>query len=326
MTTTNFEQNFYSRLKAVEDILIPHRHFTETVSRLQRVIELARHGAEPRHTLLLGESGTGKTWIAQYLASLYPHQTEKYGLKIPILLVQTPATPSLKGLAEAILTALGDPVVLRGTASEKRERALGLLRKLKVELIIFDEFQHFLDHGKQDSLISVSDWLKRFIDDASIPCLLMGLPRCEAILQVNEQLRRRFSPRLELLPFSLDTEAEACEFQAVLKEIDKALPNEHLSGLDEETLATRLFYASNGLIGYLRTLITGAFELMVVENRSTLDITLLERAFIEVIWKEGQKALNPFHPKFKLRKLNQLGEPFAIAVKSARHVGRRATQ
>ena len=313
MTMENFGDDFYKRLRAVEDILIPHRHFTDAVSRLQRVIEFARNGAEPRHTLLLGESGTGKTWIAQYLTSLYAPNPNIDRMEIPILLVQTPATPSLKGLAEAILMALGDPIVLRGTAAEKRERALGLLKKLKVEFIIFDEFQHFLDHGKHDSLLSVSDWLKRFIDDAYVPCLLMGLPRCEAILQVNEQLRRRFSSRIELPSFSLDTEFGENEFRTVLKEIDKALPNEKLSGLDEDTFFQRLFFASNGLLGYLRKLITCAFELMVLENRCKLDMPLLEKAFTEVIWKAGHKTLNPFHPSFKPRKLDQLGEPFALA-------------
>ena len=322
MNSVNYPLDFYDRLKAVEDILIPHKYFIEAVSRLQRVIEFRRHGAEPRHTLLVGESGTGKTWIAHYLISLYPRQSAD---EIPILLVQTPATPTLKGLAEAILTALGDPIAIRGSASEKRHRALGLLKILKVKFIIFDEFQHFLDHARHDSLISVSDWLKRFIDDANVPCLLMGLPRCEAILQVNEQLRRRFSSRLELPPFSIDTDTGAHEFRAVLEEIDKALPNEQLSGLDQDNLAIPLFFASNGLLGYLRTLISGAFELMLVENHRNLNILLFERAFIEVIWKNGRKELNPFHPAFRHRKLDRMGEPFALAASAPKHLERKVS-
>ena len=323
MNSENFGSDFHTRLKVVENILIPHDHFAKAVKRLQKVIEFARNGAEPRHTLLVGESGTGKTWMAQYLASLYPLHSDKDGVAIPILLIQTPATPSLKGLAEAILAALGDPIALRGTASDKRKRALSLLRALKVEFIIFDEFQHFLDHGVYDSLNSVSDWLKRFIDEANVPCLLMGLPRCEAILQVNEQLRRRFSSRLELPAFSIDTEAGEMEFRSVLKGIDNSLPIQQLSGLAEVDLARRLYFASNGLLGYLRTLITGAFELMVAENLSKLDIGLFERAFVEVIWKNGKNALNPFHSKFCDRKLDRIGEPFAVAEVSPKRTAKK---
>lgn len=313
MKSENFDLEFYNKLKAVEDILIPHHHFAKAVSRLKRVIAFARHGAEPRHTLLVGESGTGKTWLAQYIVSLYPRDSNVNEIAIPILLVETPAIPSLKGLAEAILTALGDPLAHRGTASDKRKRAMCLLKKCHVEFIVLDEFQHFLDHGKFDSLISVSDWLKRFIDDAKVPVLLMGLPRCEGILQVNEQLRRRFSSRLELPAFSIDTKATELEFRAVLKEIDKTLPTEHRSGLAEVDLARRLYFASNGLIGYLRTLITGAFELMVSESRSRLEVQLFEQAFIDLIWKDGLNALNPFNAKFEFRRLDRLGEPFCLA-------------
>lgn len=315
--------DFYARLKATEDILIPHIHFTNALSRLQRAIEIARQGAEPRNAFLTGESGTGKTWLAEYFVSLYPPQEIPHGRSKPILLVPTPSTPTLRGLGEAILLALGDPLSQKGTAFEKRERALGLLKKSGVEFIFFDEFHHFLDHAKYNSLIAVTDWLKRFIDDARIPCVLMGLPRCEVILQANEQLRRRFSSRLELPVFSIDTEQGELEFRTILNEIDKALPTEKLSGLAEIDVARRLHFASNGLLGYLRKLITGAVELMMAANYRTVSLNLLEQAFREVIWREGVRELNPFNAAFKFRRLDNLGEPFAIATATPKEMVRR---
>jgi type II secretory pathway predicted ATPase ExeA len=319
------DTNFYEQLRLVESILIPHTHFAIAVSRLEQIIEFARHGVEPRHTLLIGESGTGKTWLAEHVESLFPSYSSPDGLVIPILLVPTPSIPTLKGLAEAILIALGDPLAHRGTAADKRKRALGLMKRCEVILIVLDEFQHFLDHGKFDSLISVSDWLKRFIDDAKVPCLLMGLPRCEAILHVNEQLRRRFSSRLELPPFSIETRQGELEFRSVLKEIDRSLPTERLSGLAEVDLAKRIHFASNGLIGYLRKLITKAFELSASVNRSALDMQLLEEAFLESIWSEGIGKLNPFSSNFEFRRLDRIGEPFGPAL-TPRDTRRRQTR
>jgi hypothetical protein len=309
-----FNDDFFVKLKTVEDILIPHKSFVKAVSRIERAVEFSKRGAEPRHTLLVGESGTGKTWVAEHIQSLHPRTQSEHRLSMPVLLVDTPAPPSLKGLAEAILIGLHDPLAHRGTASDKRNRALGMLTACQVELIVFDEFQHFLDHGKYDSLISVSDWLKRFIDDANVPCVLMGLPRCEGILQINEQLRRRFSSRLVLPAFSIDTDEDELEFRAILNEIDKSLPTDQPSGLAEVDLARRLHFASNGLLGYLRTLITGAFEQMGATNRANLSIDILEDAFVEKIWKDGHRELNPFNRKFLYRRLDRLGEPFSPAI------------
>ncbi|GAC1610684.1 MAG: hypothetical protein NVS3B3_20090 [Aquirhabdus sp.] len=318
---TNLNSEFYAHLKSIENILIPHTHFKRAVSRLQHAIEFTRQGVEPRNTFLVGESGAGKTWLVEYFASLYPGKSLKDGYSLPVLIVPTPTTPTLKTLGEAILLALGDPLGHRGTAFDKRERALNLMKKREVEFILFDEFHHFLDHGKYNSLISVTDWLKRFIDDAHISCALMGLPRCELILNANEQLRRRFSSRLELPAFTINTDAELRDFRAVVHEIDKALPTEKISNLAEKELAKRLYYASNGLIGYLRKLITEAFEIMVSSNQTTLTPALLEQAFCEVIWHDCGRALNPFNMEAKPRKLDRIGEPFAIATLTTKYLG-----
>jgi hypothetical protein len=56
-----FEDDDYARVREVERILIPHRQFAAVVERLQHVLDLSRNGADPRHTFLVGESGTGKT-------------------------------------------------------------------------------------------------------------------------------------------------------------------------------------------------------------------------------------------------------------------------
>lgn len=324
MTNATLGMDFFTRLKAIEDILVLHPHFVQAVTRIAKAIEFARQGVEPRHTLLLGESGTGKTWVGRHVEAMFPLQKTGIGTTRPILFVGTPAVPTLRGLGEAILVALHDPLSHRGTASDKRERALRLLAASNVECIIFDEFQQFLDNGHQTSLISVTDWLKCFIDDVKIPCVLIGLPRCEEILQVNEQLRRRFSSRITLPPFSIATEEDELGFRTILNALDKALQTEQMSGLAEINLARRLYFATNGLMGYLRKLITTAFELMVTSNRTCLNMELLEDAFTEEIWNEGRGILNPFSNRFQFRPLTRPGEPFALDSTASHSVAKRA--
>ncbi len=316
--------DFYSKLRCVESILILHTQFKDAISRLQQAFEHARNGAEPRHTFLTGESGTGKTLLAQYFRSLYPPDPSQSDTEIRVLFVSTPSSPTLKGLGEAILSALGDHYGQKGTAFEKLERAIWLLHKRRIQFIFFDEFHHFIDHAKYNTLAAVTDWLKRFIDDSRIPCVLMGLPRCRAILDANEQLRRRFSRRIELTAFSMDTPDQEREFRSVLHQIDKALPTQGISGLGEEDFAAKLYFASDGLMGYLRKLITEAFQLMVAENQVRLTNDMFERAFTDAIWNEGVGASNPFNRAFIPRRLNRIGEPFAIVVNPNMHRGRRA--
>jgi type II secretory pathway predicted ATPase ExeA len=301
----------YKKTREVERILIPHRQFVETVARLEHVLDLAAHGADPRHTLLVGESGAGKTWIARHLQARMPESIVD-GISVkPVLLVVTPSSPTLKSLAQAMLVALGDPLATVGTAEVKRFRALKLMRQCSVRLFIVDELHHFLDHGAHSSPQCVADWLKNFVEDARVPCLLMGLPRSTAILTLNEQLRRRFSARMELSAFSIDREEEEIEFRSVLNALDEMIPSRTRSNLADPDLSRRIYLASNGLIGYVRRLVTGAFELMIAANRSHIDIGLLQQAFVKEIWRDGTEKLNPFHSKFLFRHLDLPGEPFA---------------
>ncbi len=77
----------YRDLRGFENLLIPHRHFALAVKRLQFTREAAINGIEPRHTLLVGEAGAGKTWIARYLQKLHPITIKDGGKIIPILYI-----------------------------------------------------------------------------------------------------------------------------------------------------------------------------------------------------------------------------------------------
>lgn len=318
MEKVNFD--FYEKLRQSEKTLILHQSFSAAVLRIKTVIEFARNGVEPRHTLLVGESGTGKTWLAEYIESMFPRSIGMNRKVIPVLLVTTPPIPTFKSLCERILFALDDPFYHRGTTSEKGMRALSLMRSCKVECVILDEFQHFLDNPRHiTSLTGVADWLKVFINEAGVPFVLIGLPHCERVLQVNEQLKRRFSSRLNLPAFSIDTPEDEKQFRTVLNEIDKSLPMERISGLAEADVARRIYFATNGLIGYVRKLITDAVEKALSQNHSFISADSLRAAFEDVVWRSNCADLNPFHHKFPYRTLSRIGEPFAMNVKEAEH-------
>lgn len=151
----------------------------------------------------MGRPGVGKTSLAEYYMKDYPRVDSDERVTVPILYlkIEVPATP--KGLVSSLLDALGDPAAEKGNIGSQTRRLRKFLKELKTELIILDEFQHFIDKDSLKILKTVSDWLKLLIDNSKIPVVLMGMPYSHIILDTrgNEQLKRRFSLRRSIESF-----------------------------------------------------------------------------------------------------------------------------
>ena len=150
--------------------------------------------SDPDCLLLMGEAGAGKTTIYKTYAQNYPRQETDEGSIVPIVYTPIPVPATVKGLVEAILKKLGDPLYNKGTTTNQTSRAYDLLAACKVELIVLDEFHHFIDRESQRVLRNVCDWLKNLILNTRIPVVLFGLPESKRILEFdNSQLSRRFT-------------------------------------------------------------------------------------------------------------------------------------
>jgi len=258
---------------------------------------------------VIGQSGAGKSiLIAWYLARNPVEHRSDFDL-IPVLVVQTPSKPSVKNLAEAMLRALGAPGVHIGTENQKTNRILELLVSHGVELIFIDEFQHFVDH-RSAATLEVTDWLKALVDATNRAVVLVGLPRSAIIVRQNEQLRRRFSRRCVLHPFSADTEDSWLEFRAVLRELHRRTPVP-ADDFHEPDMARRFLNASEGLISYLVTIASGAIDI-ASRTSQKIDKLVLAAAFEEEVWPGVPDDLNPFIADGELRPLRRGGEPFEL--------------
>ena len=98
----------------------------------------------------------------------------------------------------------------------------------------------------------------------------------------------------------------------VLNEFDMALPQQARGVFANPETTKRMYYASNGLISYVRKLIVGAYELSVIEGRNGIDHQLLGQIFVRDIWRDAPRELNPFNPNCVLRPLEKSSEPFEI--------------
>lgn len=291
--------------------LVHHVGFQKALKEIGRCHRLGRYKfEEPNCLLITGESGCGKSTLRKTYVKQFPRYEGVDRTVVPVLHLELPSQPTVKNVAERILIELGDPFAEKGSAEGKTARIVTLLKECYVELVILDEFQHFVDRSSEKVEYKVADWLKSLINASKVPFVLMGLPRCQRILDVNEQLRRRFLPRISLHRFRINILAERKQFYGVLKSLEKSLPFQGRSALTDKTVIPCLYYATHGVIDHAMKLVSEALSIALSENQQTIDREVLRQAFERVIWADARDQDNPFHSAFKRRLLSRAGEPF----------------
>ncbi|WP_396642904.1 TniB family NTP-binding protein [Methylomonas sp. 2B] len=305
------EQNELNQTWAnLSRLIIKHPGFNQAYQALRNAYLFNQQTRLSKNYWLVGPAGTGKTTLKDMLVKEFPAVDRGDRLTIPVLAIDIPALPTIKNLAEEILVHLGDPLFHRGSAIDKTTRILHLIKACDVKLIVFDEMQHFIDRGHKRAPAEVADWLKTLIDKAQISTVIMGLERTQIILDSNEQLRRRFSRRIDLKPFDLECATSRSHFLGVIKKIDATLGLPTPLDLQQEGIARQLHFATNGIMDYMIKLMLGAYQIAVNLELPGIDRNCLQAAFSESIWVEGVGKLNPFHTDFFGQRLDQRGMVF----------------
>lgn len=303
----------YQTILSLKNTVIRYPQFDSAYQQIETVLLLKRSVGIAQNLLCVGVAGTGKSTLKKEIEKNYPRINGKNHPVIPVLVVDTPAIPTVKNIAESMLVQLGDPLADKGSAINKTMRILSFLELCSVELLIFDELQHFIDQGKKNTPYQVADWLKSLVDKANIPTVLMGLERSEQILKINEQLRRRFNRRIHLTAFPIETNEQYQIFAGVVMKLVSLLPIRYSLNFHDIDLLDRIHYATNGIIDYIVKLILRAYEISI-ENKQVLNLSSLKQAFIDCIWMDCTKQLNPFNTDFPWVRLDKIGMPFHIQI------------
>lgn len=294
----------------VKRMIINHSQFDRAYEKLLQAYHMNVATGVCEHIICVGQSGTGKSTLKEKIKHNINKIKNDEKVITPVLVVNTPALPTVKNLAEEMLMQLGDFRYFSGSTIQKTTRVHNYLSQCEVKMIIFDELQHFIDRGKERKSHEVSDWLKTVIDQSNCSVVLMGLERCEYLFRINEQLRRRFSKRIDIHPFSISDHNSLIEFVGVIFAI---LEKAHLTlrfDLKDNELISRIYYATDGVIANIIKLFVGVIELIDIYSDNQLNKKIFEEAFIQNIWIEGREDLNPFNKKFVWKSLNKPGMPF----------------
>jgi hypothetical protein len=259
---SNFANLEYKEIiKAIEHIYVMYPRLQDVYNKIDYCHQYSKITIEPKCMLIKGLSGTGKSSFLNWHIQRFPRTYNDYGVTIPVLTATTPVPATVKSLATSLLESLRDPAAEKGTVTTKTRRLVQLIISCDVELIILDEFQHFIDRDSQNVLQTISDWLKNLIIETKKPMVLIGMPYSDRILEANPQLQRRFSTRVSIDPFKWSTNEDRIEFRQFLYAVEQLLPFNKPSNLADESLALRMFVATGGIVAAVMSIICKASEL-----------------------------------------------------------------
>jgi hypothetical protein len=308
------------RKARVERIHIKFPRFKRVLDKIAYCHAHSKIAAEPECLLITGYQGAGKTTLCREYAQRYPKIVTRERKLVPVLSTFVPSITTKKSLPTKMLHALGDGAAEKGTAVNQTLRIITRVNDCGVEIIILDEFQHFIDSDSKSVLDSVSNWLKDLINETEKPVVLVGMPYSEIVLEANPQLERRFSMRESLDPFVWNTSAGQKEFKSFLKHLDRRLPFPKRSNLTDHETAFRIYCATNGFIGYLMKLVRRAAILAIDRKAECLDLELLAESYDERLASRAPRRANPF--RVEIEKLEI--EPFVKVDFKGRKTNRRS--
>ncbi|OCA92595.1 TniB family NTP-binding protein [Pseudobacillus wudalianchiensis] len=268
MTNDFLQMTKEEKIKKIDLMRIQHPNFKEALKKISLCHKSKLKSADPQCLLITGNYGTGKTTILNY----YVKQNQKEmalenTTKKAILYGSIPSPTRINTFLEAMLDHLGDPYAIKGTIGNKQYRLVNLIKDSEVELIMLDEFQHFVHRNHQVNH-DVADCFKSIINETKVPVVLLGLDESEKVLNDNGQLKRRFSFRHHLADFNCRNAEATSQFRILLHSIDKSLPFEKLSGLKEVDMWEKFENATKGNMSALMKIIrTAAIEAVEANDK-----------------------------------------------------------
>ena len=294
-----------ARLQQIEALLVTHSGYKALWKDLEFCAPYGKtiRTDEPPCLAIVGGTGAGKTTLIRQWMALRSRLETPEGSLIPYLYALMPEKATIKGAISALLKKLGDPNPDRGNETQLGGRLYDLIHAVQVEMIFFDEIQHLIDPNTAKVLHHVSNFLKTLMISTHIPVILIGYQgEAERVLKGNDQLGRRVGVPRILAPFAWDQTKQdtITEFRLILQEIDEALPLDP-SGLSEELMACRLYYATRGYLGWMMQLIRKAASLAIERKCPQLNLELLAEAYearIATVAPFATGGTNPFKDTF----------------------------
>lgn len=228
---------------------------------------------EPRHIFVMGDSGVGKTQIATRYKNQNPGNVhvDGDGTEIdicPVVNVKLPYPFTQLEFFQKIITALGAPVFkYNQRVGEVKGRALELLQKQRVELLILDEMNFIVTTTR----ISNVEGMEHLKDLSNIGLCLacIGTPLINQLRLMDDQYKSRFESDM-IYRFELDE--SFCDF---LQRIEEQIEPPYPIGLgDSDTLLPELIHLwTEGTPRKIHKLFKEAYRILGVMDLTCDDLS-----------------------------------------------------
>jgi len=265
---------------------------------LNRLEELLTH--PPMHRmpslLIVGDTNNGKTMLVNRFERLHQADDNSNGetIKLPVLLVQAPPTPSESRFYDVVLTKLAAPFRHNESTGRKQFQLITILRCVGIRLLIIDEIHNILA-GSLLQQHNFRNTIKHLSNELQLPIVGVGTGEAFNAFQTDPQLANRFEPVfLPRWAIGNKAKSEADPFLQLLASFECMLPLKLPSNLTEPKLALKILAMSEGLIGEVSSILIKAAVKAITSGKERIDIRLLEEVeFVppsERKWRAGNAA------------------------------------
>jgi len=291
-----------------------HNRFVEALDAIGQTHSMS--GLEGTGMLVMGVPGLGKSSILKSYRKHHLKAREDLespdGSKEPIILVSVPSDPTEKTLLQQILKASSYAGSITGTAGDLRQKLDEFIVGRGVELLILDEFQHFLPEQARFNTRGVVNQIKLLMDENKLAVVMAGTPEGYRSIARHDELYQRFAHRqVRLQPFNVDDRLK--EFRKYMRACRRSLEAKGFETipLEDEEMLTRLFLATKGIPRLITHLLLAAIT--SVGPGETVTLNDLKRAF-------AGRSLNPALGKFDpfSAPMERVSERALKALKAAR--------
>jgi hypothetical protein len=183
----------------------------------------------------------------------------------------------------------------KGSAITLTARLCKLLKACQTKVILLDEFHHLLAEASagEPRANKVCNWIKSLVNGTGVMVCLVGMPNCEALVNYDSQMSRRFCHRFRLGELSPGSDAEPGALSSFLIALSKQfvdrLALDSFVDFHDHLQVKRIWAATGGNPAFVAILLKQAAFIALSAGRNQVVVADLAAAFDSGITQSAAK-------------------------------------
>jgi len=279
------------RAQFVLDLTIFTDQLNQGVASIEAMMHRAGQISAPGGEIILGEGGTGKTFLINRMLKRFPPHHSRLVSFVPVVTIKLEETPMTEKFKVSILKALGHASATKLlSSSERADDVISALAACGARCLLIDEGHHLqLTSGarrNKDRLAGpLGEYLIGLYEKIGLAFIYFGTPSLGDLFAYDKQLSTRWPGRISLAPYALDE-----HWLALLDSLDDALPMQAKAGLAEPTVAAKIYEFTLGYFRCLKSFLSEAVRQAAIDHADRLENRHLQLAYYLL----GFPPPNPF--------------------------------